>query len=72
MDNYFTFYNIPVTLDIDKKYLRTLFLEKSRAHHPDLHGQASDELQDESIAISALNNKAFNTCLLYTSDAADE
>ena len=59
MENYFAFYDLPFCLYVDQELLRKQFYTLSRKYHPDLHAQDSNEIQDEILQKSTLNNKAF-------------
>ncbi len=57
-NNYFRFYGLTPSFDIDKAELRRLFLEKSRQFHPD-YFEDDHALQVKAIEVTAYNNKAF-------------
>lgn len=57
--NYFEFFGIDVSIDIDMNALKDRFYENSRKYHPDFHTLSSDEDKDEALRLSALNNEAF-------------
>ncbi len=58
--NFFDFYGIEETLNVDKQQLRKSFLLKSREFHPDL--MTSVDGQDlEGLDSAALNNLAYET-----------
>ncbi len=59
--NYFQFYNISVAFGIDQAQLRTLFLQQSKATHPDFFANENPKKQAEMLELSSLNNKAYNT-----------
>ncbi|MBP6813131.1 MAG: Fe-S protein assembly co-chaperone HscB [Saprospiraceae bacterium] len=59
--NYFEFYNLPVALSVDEGVVRRIFLENSRKFHPDFHTLSSEEVQNQSLELSTLNNEAFKT-----------
>ena len=58
--NYFDFYGLPHSIDIDKALLRQKFLEKSKQYHPDFFSEQPEEL-NKAIEITAFNNKAYKT-----------
>ena len=59
--NYFEFYDLPVSFQVDENLLRARFYEKSRAYHPDFHTLASHEQQEAVLEKSTINNQAFKT-----------
>lgn len=59
--NYFEFYNIPFSLNVDEKLLKQRFYENSMKHHPDFFTLDGIEKQMEALEVSTLNNKAYNT-----------
>ncbi|MCH2022462.1 MAG: Fe-S protein assembly co-chaperone HscB [Saprospiraceae bacterium] len=59
--NYFDFYKLPITLNLDIKYLRQLFLKKSKEYHPDYHTLEPITKQQEILELSTLNNEAYKT-----------
>lgn len=61
MENFFAFYDLPFSLHVDQTQLRKKFYELSRKFHPDFHTQESNDVQDEILQKSTLNNKAFES-----------
>ena len=59
MDDYFAVFGLPRKLTVDGEALRQRFYELSRAHHPDFHQAADDAAQAETLARSALVNRAY-------------
>lgn len=59
-DNYFSFYGLKPSFDLDTTELRRLFLEKSREFHPDFF-ENDNAAQSKAIDVTAFNNKAFKT-----------
>ena len=59
IDDYFAVFGLPRKLTVDGEALRTRFYELSRAHHPDFHQGADAEAQAETLARSALVNRAY-------------
>ena len=57
-DNYFRFYGLLPSFELDTAELRRLFLEKSRAFHPD-YFEDDHAQQGKAIEVTAYNNKAF-------------
>jgi len=59
--NYFEFYGIPLSFQVDKTALKRQFYQLSRKYHPDFYTQESPEKQAEILELSTLNNKAYKT-----------
>ena len=59
MNNYFDFYQIPLSFSIDTAELKRAFLRNSRQYHPDFYTQASPEIQEQTLQLATLNNKAY-------------
>src|SRR3712207_6046880 len=59
--NYFSLFELPVQLDVDKKVLRAKYLELSRRFHPDYFANSNAAEQDEALQATAQLNKAFKT-----------
>lgn len=59
MSDYFTVFGLPRKLAIDGEALRRRFYELSRQHHPDFHHGAAADRQAETLAQSALVNRAY-------------
>ena len=59
IDDYFAVFGLPRKLTVDAEALRARFYELSRAHHPDFHQGADAEAQAETLARSALVNRAY-------------
>lgn len=59
IDDYFAVFGLPRKLTVDGEALRTRFYELSRTHHPDFHQGADAEAQAETLARSALVNRAY-------------
>ncbi|TZF84953.1 Fe-S protein assembly co-chaperone HscB [Pedobacter sp. BS3] len=57
--NYFELYEIPESFSIDRAALKTKFYELSKRYHPDFYVNESPEKQQEILALSTLNNKAY-------------
>jgi molecular chaperone HscB len=56
---FFDFYNFEESFFIDKKLLRKVYLEKSRALHPDLAVKESFENSETELDLASFNNEAF-------------
>ncbi len=59
--NYFEFYGIPVSFNIDATALKKLFYTYSRKYHPDFHTLESADKQAEILELSTLNTEAYKT-----------
>ncbi|HEY7253619.1 MAG TPA: Fe-S protein assembly co-chaperone HscB [Methylomirabilota bacterium] len=59
MSDYFTVFGLPRKLTVDGAALQRRFYELSRQHHPDFHQGAAAEQQAETLARSALVNRAY-------------
>ncbi len=57
--NYFEFYNIPLSLNIDEGELKQQFYAKSKEFHPDFYTMESEEKQAEVLEMSTYNNQAY-------------
>lgn len=58
--DYFSFYQLPPTLVIDKALLRKAYLEINKRYHPDFFINDPEGLQ-KALEICALNNQAYTT-----------
>jgi molecular chaperone HscB len=59
--NYFEFYGINESFEIDAQLLKSKFLEMSRKFHPDFYANASEQEQNQALENSTFNTIAFNT-----------
>jgi molecular chaperone HscB len=57
--NYFEVFNLPLSLRIDKGYLKKEFYRLSREYHPDHFAQAEIAEKEKALEMSALLNKAY-------------
>lgn len=57
--NYFEFYGLPESFEIDAALLKKKFYELSKKYHPDFYAAESAEKQEEVLQLSTLNNKAY-------------
>ncbi len=61
MINFFQFYNIPESFQVNQADLKKKFYQYSKEYHPDFYANASDEKQSEILELSTINNKAYHT-----------
>ncbi|HEX7787406.1 MAG TPA: Fe-S protein assembly co-chaperone HscB [Methylomirabilota bacterium] len=59
MTDYFAVFGLPRKLVLDGEALQRRFYELSRQHHPDFHHRAAAAQQAETLARSALVNRAY-------------
>ena len=59
--NYFEFFAIPVSFQVDEAQLKRTFYANSKKYHPDFYTLESAEKQEEILELSTLNNKAYKT-----------
>ena len=59
LNDYFTVFGLPRKLRVDDLALQRRFYELSRQHHPDFHQAADAARQAETLARSALVNRAY-------------
>ena len=59
--NYFEFYNIAESFNLDEAALKKQFYSLSKQYHPDFYATEPDEKQQEILELSTLNNKAYQT-----------
>ncbi len=57
--NYFNFYELPISFELDEAALRQRFLKKSKQYHPDFYTLESEEKQAEILELSTQNNEAY-------------
>jgi len=57
--NYFEFYGLSESFEIDAALLKKKFYELSKKYHPDFYAAESAEKQEEVLQLSTLNNKAY-------------
>ena len=57
--NYFEFYGIPESFNIDMVMLKKKFYELSKLYHPDFYAGEDEAKQQEILELSTLNNKAY-------------
>lgn len=59
--NYFEFYDIPVTFNVDATALKRIYYANSKKYHPDFYTLATPDKQAEILELSTLNNEAYQT-----------
>lgn len=59
MKNYFEFYDIPISFEVDESVIKKIFYANSKKYHPDFYTMESDEKQAEILELSTLNNEAY-------------
>ncbi len=59
--NYFDFYGIPVSFQVDEATLRRIFYRNSKQYHPDFHTLSGEEQQADMLEMATLNNDAYQT-----------
>lgn len=57
--NYFDFFEIPMSFQLDEKKLKKQFLLNSKKYHPDFYTLESAEKQASILELSTLNNQAY-------------
>lgn len=59
--NYFSLFDIPLSLQPDQQLLKQKFYELSRKYHPDFYTQHDDVEQADALEKSSMVNKAYKT-----------
>lgn len=59
--NYFELYEIPVSLQVDKKYLQDKYFQLQKKYHPDFFSNESEAEQADMLERSSMVNKAYKT-----------
>jgi molecular chaperone HscB len=59
--NYFEFYNIPISFNVDAAALKKTFYSYSKKYHPDFFTLESEEEQAKILERSTLNTQAYKT-----------
>ncbi len=59
--NYFELFEMPISLQVDKKYLQNKYFELQKKYHPDFFSNESKEEQDDVLEKSSMVNKAYKT-----------
>lgn len=60
-DNYFTFYELPVSFHPDPLVVKEKFYELSRRYHPDHFATAAPDAMVHNLQMAARNNQAYKT-----------
>lgn len=61
MINFFEFYNIPESFQVDQAALKKQFYTLSKRYHPDFYANEDEAKQQEILELSTINNKAYQT-----------
>ena len=59
--NYFELFEMPVSLQVDKKYLQDKYFELQKKYHPDFFSNGSEDEQADVLEKSSMINKAYKT-----------
>lgn len=59
--NYFDFYGLPETFNLNDADVKKKFYQLSKQYHPDFYANENEEKQQEILELSTLNNKAYQT-----------
>ncbi len=59
--NYFELFEMPVSLQADKKYLQDKYIQLQKKYHPDFFSTESKEEQADMLEKSSLINSAYKT-----------
>ncbi len=59
--NYFEFYNIPMSFNVDATALKKTFYSFSKKYHPDFFTLDNEAQQAEILELSTLNTQAYKT-----------
>ncbi len=59
--NYFAFYGLSESFQLDEAALQTKYYQLSRELHPDFHAQDTPAAQAEALRLSTLNTDAYRT-----------
>jgi molecular chaperone HscB len=59
--NYFEFYNLPISFNVDAAALKKTFYSFSKKYHPDFFTMESDEEKAKILELSTLNTQAYKT-----------
>ncbi len=59
--NYFEFYDLPISFQLDEAALKRTFYTNSKRYHPDFFTLENEERQNEILELSTLNTQAYKT-----------
>lgn len=59
MTNYFSFFNLPLSPNVDQALLKKTFYANSKRFHPDFHTLKEDDEREEALEQSTLNNQGY-------------
>ena len=59
--NYFEFYNLPISFNVDAAALKKTFYSYSKRYHPDFFTLESEAEQAKILELSTLNTQAYKT-----------
>ena len=59
--NYFDFYGLPETFNLNDADVKKKFYQLSKQYHPDFYANEDQAKQQEILELSTLNNKAYQT-----------
>jgi molecular chaperone HscB len=59
--NYFDFYGLPETFNLNDADVKKKFYQLSKQYHPDFYANEDETKQQEILELSTLNNKAYQT-----------
>jgi len=59
--NYFDFYGLPETFNLNDADVKKKFYQLSKQYHPDFYANEDKAKQQEILELSTLNNKAYQT-----------
>lgn len=59
--NYFEFFHLPISFQLDEDALRKAFYANSKKYHPDFYTLEPEDKQTEILELSTTNNQAYHT-----------
>lgn len=59
MTNYFEFFGLPVSPNVDQDLLKRAFYANSKRFHPDFHTLSDEATQDDALEQSTTNNQGY-------------